>query len=122
MGMFGDVVEGVRSLATGKNKAADAAYNEMVRKKKAEEAAKAAAAQAQRDQMDRDKSFTGDPAQRMKERGAALKEYKKGGIVDKTGSAKLHKAERVLTVPQTKKLAAKPQVMAAIGIKPKKKC
>ena len=42
---------------------------------------------------------------RMKEKQEALKElkeYKKGGMVKKTGPAKLHKGERVLTVAQTK--------------------
>jgi hypothetical protein len=51
----------------------------------------------------------------------ALKEYKKGGKVSKTGPAKLHKNERVLTVKQTQKLDKKPAVKKAIGLKAKKR-
>jgi hypothetical protein len=46
----------------------------------------------------------------------AMKEYKKGGLVKKTGPAKLHAKERVLTVKQTKKLDKKPVLKKAIGI------
>ena len=57
---------------------------------------------------------------RMKEKQKALRElteYKKGGKVPKTGPAKLHKGERVLTTRQTKKLEAKPAIKKAIGLK-----
>lgn len=36
--------------------------------------------------------------------GGNLKGYKKGGMVSKTGPAKLHKGERVLTTAQAKKM------------------
>lgn len=45
--------------------------------------------------------------------------YKKGGMVKKTGMAKVHKGERVLNQKQTKKLAAKPAVAIMIGVAPK---
>lgn len=51
----------------------------------------------------------------------AMKEYKKGGKVAKTGPAKLHKGERVLTTKQTKKLDKKPVIAIAIGLKKKPK-
>lgn len=56
----------------------------------------------------------------IKDRGAELKKvdsYKKGGKVKKTGLAKLHKGEHVLTTKQTKKLNTKPAVKKALGVK-----
>jgi len=57
------------------------------------------------------------------EREEALKEYKKGGMVKKTGPAKLHKGERVLTVKQTKAFnkSALPQTRTAAPCKVSKK-
>jgi hypothetical protein len=50
-----------------------------------------------------------------------MKEYKKGGKVKKTGPAKLHKGERVLTAKQTQMMEKKPAVKKAIGLKTKKR-
>ena len=47
----------------------------------------------------------------------AAASYKKGGVVKKTGPAKLHAKERVLTVGQTRKLDKKPSVKKSLGIK-----
>lgn len=56
----------------------------------------------------------------MEAAGKDLKAYKRGGVVKKTGPAKLHAKERVLTVKQTQKLDKKPAVKKAIGLKTKK--
>jgi exonuclease VII small subunit len=53
---------------------------------------------------------------RKAETEKVLKEYKKGGKVKKTGPAKLHAKERVLTVKQTKKLDKLPHLKKAIGV------
>ena len=53
-----------------------------------------------------------------------LKGYKKGGMVKKTGPAKLHKGERVLTVAQTKafnKSGSKQTVKPSAGKASKKR-
>jgi len=55
----------------------------------------------------------------LRERGQELKKYKKGGKVNATGPAIVHKGERVLNTKQTNKLEAKPQFMTAIGVKVK---
>lgn len=99
--------EGAKSL--GKTKAAEAAPPP----KKAEPAPPS-------------KPFSnlGDVESDIKKRGAELKKvdsYKKGGKVKKTGLARLHKNERVLTTSQTKKLEKKPALMKAVGIKKGKK-
>ena len=64
---------------------------------------------------------TGDLKGDLKKRGEELKKadpdkYKKGGMVKKTGQALVHKGERVLTKPQTKKLDSKPAVKKSLGI------
>jgi hypothetical protein len=51
-----------------------------------------------------------DLRKNIEDRNKALKEFKKGGKVHKTGPAKLHKGERVLTSKATKKLDKMPVI------------
>jgi len=65
---------------------------------------------------------TGDAVRELrKKQEEALKEYRKGGKVKKTGPAKLHKGEHVLTAKQTKKMEKMPMVKKALGVKKAKK-
>jgi len=54
-------------------------------------------------------AFTSHVRQRMRKQGeeAAAKGYKRGGRVRRTGIAKVHKGERVLTVKQAKRYRGK---------------
>lgn len=56
---------------------------------------------------------------RAMQQAADPNSYKKGGMVKKSGMAKVHAGERVLNQKQTKKLAAKPAVAVMIGVAPK---
>lgn len=114
MGILSDMYQGVKTLTIGETGGA-AAYEKERKRKQAEEEAKRK--QQQQQKIGEVQQGTNAIQNNKREKEEALKPYKKGGLVKKTGPALLHKGERVLNAKQTNKLNKQPTVAAKIGVK-----